>query len=89
MIGFLAITGSPPFSTFLSEFTILKAALDGGHGVIAALYLSLLALIFIGMVNSVIPMTQGIPCEDFPLPISDSLEELQAFVGEIARHEKE
>ncbi|MCH7547086.1 MAG: hypothetical protein IID30_11870 [Planctomycetes bacterium] len=35
------------------------------------------------------PMTQGIPCEDFPLPISDSLEELQAFVGEIARHEKE
>ena len=29
--GFLAITGSPPFGPFLSEFTILKAALDGDH----------------------------------------------------------
>jgi hydrogenase-4 component F len=26
--GFLAITGSPPFGPFLSEFTILKAAFD-------------------------------------------------------------
>lgn len=63
MGGFLAITGSPPFSTFLSEFTILKAALDGGHGVVATLYLTLLGLIFIGMVNNVIPMTQGNPPE--------------------------
>jgi len=59
--GFLAITGSPPFATFLSEFTILKAALDGGFYAIGALYLGLLGLIFIGMVNNVIPMTQGIP----------------------------
>ena len=36
--GFLAITGSPPFGPFLSEFTILKAALDQGrHGVAIAL----------------------------------------------------
>ncbi len=61
MGGFLAITGSPPFSTFLSEFTVLKAALDGGHGFVATLYLVLLGLIFIGMVNNVIPMTQGLP----------------------------
>ena len=61
--GFLAITGSPPFATFLSEFTILKAALDGGFYAIGALYLGLLGLIFIGMVNNVIPMTQGLPAE--------------------------
>ena len=61
MGGFLAITGSPPFSTFLSEFTILKAALDGGHGIVATLYLALLGFIFIGMVNNVIPMAQGNP----------------------------
>src|SRR5258708_19778873 len=28
VLGFLAITGSPPFGPFLSEFTILKAPLD-------------------------------------------------------------
>jgi hypothetical protein len=33
------------------------------------------------------PMSQGTPCEDFPLPITDSLAELQEFAGQIARHE--
>jgi len=59
LAGFLAITGSPPFGTFLSEFTILKAALDQQHAVVAVLYLVLLGLIFIGMANLVLPMTQG------------------------------
>lgn len=34
------------------------------------------------------PMTQGVPCEKFPLPTTDSLAALQAFAAEIARHEK-
>lgn len=59
LAGFLAITGSPPFGAFLSEFTILKAALDQHHYVIAVLYLVLLGLIFIAMANLVLPMTQG------------------------------
>jgi len=59
--GFLSITGSPPFGTFLSEFTILKAALDTNQTVVAVLYLALLALIFIGMANIVLPMAQGEP----------------------------
>lgn len=33
------------------------------------------------------PMTQGVPCEDFPVPNTDSLAELQAYAGDIARHE--
>jgi hydrogenase-4 component F len=57
--GFLAITGSPPFGPFLSEFTILKAALDAGRPGIAAAYLALLAVAFIGMAASVLRMTQG------------------------------
>jgi hydrogenase-4 component F len=57
--GFLSITGSPPFGTFLSEFTILKAALDGGQILVAVLYLVFLSLIFIGMVNIVLRMAQG------------------------------
>jgi hydrogenase-4 component F len=59
LAGFLAITGSPPFGMFLSEFTILKAALDQQHYVVAVLYLILLGLIFIAMANLVLPMTQG------------------------------
>ena len=57
--GFLAISGSPPFGPFLSELTILKAALDQGRGIVAAAYLALLAVIFIGMANVVLPMAQG------------------------------
>jgi hydrogenase-4 component F len=64
--GFLAITGSPPFGPFLSEFTILKAALDQGHPAVAALYLALLALIFIGMATVVLRMAQGVPAGETP-----------------------
>jgi len=60
--GFLAITGSPPFGTFMSEFTVLKYALDGGHYVAATLYLLLLAIIFVGMAGVVLRMSLG------PLP---------------------
>jgi len=60
-MGFLAITGSPPFGPFLSEFTILKAAADTGNGMAAVIYLSLLALIFIGMMTAALRMTQGLP----------------------------
>lgn len=57
--GFLAISGSPPFGAFLSEFTILKAALDGERFVVAVLYLVMLALIFVGMANIFLRMAQG------------------------------
>jgi hydrogenase-4 component F len=59
--GFLAITGSPPFGPFLSELTILKAALDQGRSFVAVGYLALLAVIFIGMANLFLPMAQGRP----------------------------
>ena len=57
--GLFAITGSPPFGAFLSEFTILKAALDQGHPVVAIAYLALLAVIFVGMATAVLGMAQG------------------------------
>jgi hydrogenase-4 component F len=58
-LGFLAITGSPPFGTFLSELTILRAALDGGYVVVPILYLGLLGAIFVGMTNLMLPMVHG------------------------------
>jgi len=57
--GFLAITGTPPFGLFLSEFTILKAALDQGRPGVAVLYLALLAVIFVGMASVFLKMAQG------------------------------
>lgn len=59
LAGFLAITGSPPFGPFLSEFTVLKGALDQGRWAIAALYLALLGLVFVGMATAVLKMVQG------------------------------
>jgi hydrogenase-4 component F len=61
VMGFLAITGSPPFGPFLSELTILKGALDQGRGALAVAYLALLAVIFVGMASAVLRMAQGLP----------------------------
>jgi hydrogenase-4 component F len=58
--GLFAITGSPPFGPFLSELTILKAALDQGRHLVAIVYLVFLALIFVGMMTIVLRMAQGV-----------------------------
>jgi hydrogenase-4 component F len=63
LAGFFAITGSPPFGPFLSEFTILNAAISGNHYVIAGLFLSILVIIFTGMGATVITVVQGKPSE--------------------------
>lgn len=59
IIGFLAITGSPPFGAFVSEFVILKAALDAHRPWVAAGYVLALGLIFVGMATVFLRMAQG------------------------------
>jgi hydrogenase-4 component F len=59
LAGFLAIVGSPPFGPFLSELTILKGVLDAAHPVVAAIYLSALAIVFIGMATIFLRMAYG------------------------------
>jgi len=59
LVGFLAITGSPPFGLFMSEFTILRGIFSGGHTAVGVAFLSLLAMIFIGMGATVLAATQG------------------------------
>jgi hydrogenase-4 component F len=61
LAGFFAITGSPPFGAFLSEFVILKAALDSGRTGVAIAFLAILSLIFIAMATIVLRMSQGLP----------------------------
>jgi hydrogenase-4 component F len=66
IVGFLAVTGSPPFGTFISEFTILKACLDQGRWVIAGAYVLALLIVFVGMSAIVLRMALGKPEHDQP-----------------------
>src|SRR5260370_35483431 len=47
LVGFLAITGAPPFGPFLSEFTIISAAFDARDYWTGALFLLLMGIVFI------------------------------------------
>jgi len=51
-IGALALAGSPPFNIFISEFTILRAAVDGGLWAVVAVFLLSVILVFYGMLSS-------------------------------------
>ncbi len=61
VIGFLAISGTPLFGLFISEFNLLGVAVLGNRLIAAALYLFLLTAVFIGMAGAVFPMVQGRP----------------------------
>jgi NADH:ubiquinone oxidoreductase subunit 5 (chain L)/Multisubunit Na+/H+ antiporter, MnhA subunit len=63
LAGFLAITGSPPFGPFVSEFTILNAAIGSGQFLAGGLFLLLLGVVFIGMGATVLTVVQGKPAE--------------------------
>jgi len=59
LAGFLAITGSPPFGPFVSEFAILNGAFGVGQTVVAVLFLCFLLIVFIGMGKTVLKVVQG------------------------------
>ncbi len=61
LLGFVAITGSPPFGPFVSEFSILRAAVNGGRFGVAFGFVALLAVIFIGMATTVLSVVYGVP----------------------------
>ncbi|NLF95462.1 MAG: NADH dehydrogenase FAD-containing subunit, partial [Candidatus Riflebacteria bacterium] len=59
LAGFFAITGTPPFTTFNSEFAIVRVALQSGSWKVATLYLLFLLLVFIGMLTIFMHMCFG------------------------------
>jgi hydrogenase-4 component F len=78
LAGFFAITGSPPFGPFLSEFTILNAAMLNRQFIVAGLFLSMLVIVFVGMAATVLSVVQG---EPGPLPQAPTSKECLATVG--------
>jgi hydrogenase-4 component F len=61
--GLFAVTGSPPFGLFVSEITILGAAVRGGYTWVALVMIVLLAIIFIGMAKMILDVAYGEPRE--------------------------
>ena len=64
-----AVTGSPPFSLFQSEFTILRAGFSGGYFVLALFFVAFLVLIFAGFLVHIANLVLG---EDRGLPHANS-----------------
>jgi len=74
LVGFLAITGSPPFGPFISEFAILNGAIDTGRFVTTGLFLFLLRVVCFGMGKTVLQVVQGsVPMEVRNTPLRDGL----------------
>jgi hydrogenase-4 component F len=59
LAGLLAIGGLPPFGLFQSELAILAAAVRGGHLAVAAAFVALAAVAFVGMAAIFVPMIHG------------------------------
>ncbi|MCZ0754997.1 hydrogenase 4 subunit F [Anoxybacillus sp. J5B_2022] len=59
LIAAFAITGTPPFNIFISEFTIMRAGFQSGHLVATVLFLLFVVLIFSGMMYYVVRMAFG------------------------------
>ncbi len=64
LVGFLAITGTPPFAPFASEFMILTNAFSAGHLVAGSLYILFMLMVFIGMGITVVRVVYGEVPED-------------------------
>src|SRR5262249_940868 len=63
LLATLAVTGTPPFSIFQSEFTALSAALAAGRNWTAALFIGGVVTIFAGFLVHMAKMNLGVPHE--------------------------
>ena len=61
LLAFLAITGTPPFAPFISEFNITAAAFSGNAVWLGGAFLLLLCGIFLAMSDTVVKMIFGTP----------------------------
>jgi hydrogenase-4 component F len=61
LLGFFAITGSPPFGPFVSEFLIVSRAFAADRWVVGGSLLLLLLVVFVGMGRTVLAVVQGVP----------------------------
>ena len=63
LLGFLAITGAPPFAPFASEFTMLSAMFRQGHPLAGWLFVAFLLVTYFGFGATVTSMVFGRPSD--------------------------
>ena len=61
VLGFFALTGAPPFATFMSELALLRGAISAGQPWVAGGFVAIQIVIFVGLVTRVVRMAQGEP----------------------------
>jgi hydrogenase-4 component F len=66
LVAVFAITGTPPFSLFQSEFTILSAGMAGNHAWLVAAFVASVVAIFAGFLAHIVRMTLGEPPPNTP-----------------------
>jgi len=71
LLATLAVTGTPPFSIFQSEFTALSAALAADQGWAAFLFIAGVVTIFAGFLIHMTKMILGTPRPDSPPPAAE------------------
>ena len=60
-IGILALMGIAPFSLFISEFLILKAAVDSASTFVLVVFILGIGVVFVGALGHIIPIAWGTP----------------------------
>lgn len=79
LLAAFAVTGTPPFSLFQSEFTALSAALAAEHNLAAALFIAGVVTIFVGFLLHMSKLNLGAPPEAFP-PVAECSWKLGAMI---------
>jgi hydrogenase-4 component F len=59
VLGFLALTGTPPFAPFMSEVVLLRGAVAAGRPWVALAFVAIQIVIFVGLVTRIVRMAQG------------------------------
>jgi hydrogenase-4 component F len=61
LLGAFSLTGTPPFSVFVSELLVLRAGISGGRLLASVLFVGSLAVIFGGIIHHIGGMAFGEP----------------------------
>jgi hydrogenase-4 component F len=82
-IGILALIGISPFSLFLSEFLMIKAAIDSASIFILVVFIIGVGVVFVGALGHVIPLVWGVPDESIA-PVRANFLELFLVIAPLA-----
>lgn len=59
LVGLFAITGAPPFSVFVSEFSIIVSTFQPGRFMLGSAFVILLAIVFVGVAATLFSIFYG------------------------------